>query len=133
MGTHPEPNGHVANEPLELPEEPLELPDEDVPFELPDDTTDDTIDDRTEYDLVLLRDGRHSFEYVIAVLRDVFGFSWEEGLELTLDMHLRGLSTVFTGSWKQVQRKRADVIAFGPDAWSLWSTGPLTVEVRLAE
>jgi ATP-dependent Clp protease adaptor protein ClpS len=125
MGTLPQPHAQEANEPDDLPDELYELPDEEEPYELPDDST--------EYELLLLNDDTHTFEYVVALLWKVFGLPWNEGFVLTLNIHNHGRCVVFKGTWDQVQRKRARVIAYGRDPIWPWSTGPLTVEIQPIE
>src|SRR5262245_59077544 len=99
MGTRSQSGGHGdAEDPFELPDEPDELPIEGEP-----------------YDLVLLNDDTHTFEYVTALLGDLFGLPWNEGLELTLRIHERGWAVVFTGTQQEVELKRLQVLARGPD------------------
>jgi ATP-dependent Clp protease adaptor protein ClpS len=109
-------------EPFDLPEEPYELPAEGKPLDLPDESA--------EYDLVILNDDTHTFEYVIGLLHDLFGVPWDDGFGMTETIDYRGERVVFTGTWQGVMQKRAEVIAYGPDPWLPNSTGPLKVEVR---
>lgn len=110
--------------PYDLPDEdePYDLPEEVEPFELPEDTA--------EYDLLVVNDDTHTAEYVAGLLEKLFGFTWAEGYALAWEIHNRGRAVVFTGSREQVERKRARVVAYGPDPWWPWSTGPLAVEIR---
>lgn len=104
------------------PEEQYELPAEGEPLDLPDEPT--------EYDLVILNDDTHTFEYVIALLHDLFGVPRDDGYGMTETIDYRGERVVFTGTWKEVMQKRDEVIAYGPDPRLPNSTGPLGVQIR---
>jgi ATP-dependent Clp protease adaptor protein ClpS len=101
------------------PEEPYELPDE--PDELPA--------EEETYDLVLLNDDTHSFEYVITLLHDLFGVSWDTGYGMAETIDYRGERVLFTGTRPEVELKRAEVLAYGPDRWT-GTAEPLGVEIR---
>ena len=102
--------------PFELPgEEPLDLPEPD---------------ESVRYDLVILNDDTHTFEYVIGLLHDVFGVSRDFGYGMAETIDYRGERVVFTGAWREVAQKRDAILAYGPDPWLPFSTGPLRVEIH---
>jgi len=105
--------GRGAEEPYDLPDEPDEFPIEGDPYEL-----------------ILLNDDTHTFEYVIALLGDLFGLSVEEGFALAQEIHERGWAVVFTGTRQEVELKRLQVLACGPDNLMWNSEGPLEVEIH---
>ena len=113
------PRGTAAN-PYELPDEPDGSA--DAPFDLSDGSG--------RYDLVILNDDTHTYEYVMALLHDLFGISWDWGFAMTETIDWRGWRVVFTGTWSEVARKRDAVLAYGPDPRLPTSTGPLQVEIR---
>jgi ATP-dependent Clp protease adaptor protein ClpS len=82
-----------------------------------------------QYNLVLLNDETHTFEFAIALLRDVFGLPWNEAFELTLDIHDRGRQIVFTGSQEEIESKRVRVAEYGTDPRLASSTGPIKSEI----
>lgn len=49
------------------------------------------------YHVILLNDEDHSFEFVINVLRLVFGFALEKAVQFTLEAHTKGRAIVWTG------------------------------------
>lgn len=104
-----------AEHPFDLPDEPLDLPEPD---------------ESVEYDLVIIDDDTHTFEYVIALLHDVFGVPWDEGFGMAETIDYRGRRVVFTGTWREVEAKRAAVAAYGPDPRLPTSTGPVNVEIQ---
>jgi ATP-dependent Clp protease adaptor protein ClpS len=50
------------------------------------------------YHVILLNDDHHSIEFVVGVLRKVFGFAPERAVELTLEAHESGRAVVWTGA-----------------------------------
>jgi ATP-dependent Clp protease adaptor protein ClpS len=110
-----------AEKPFELPDEPYELPEEEEPYELPLEPA--------KYDLVVLNDDTHTIEYVAWLLSDVLGIEWLEGYWLARKIHTMGQAVVFTGSRKQAERKRTQIVTYGPDPW-LEGKDQLTVEMR---
>lgn len=50
------------------------------------------------YHVILLNDDHHSFEFVINVLRKVFGFELEKAVQYTVEAHSTGRAIVWTGA-----------------------------------
>ena len=61
------------------------------------------------YHVILENDDFHSFDFVISVLRKVFGISEERALEFALQAHKTGRSIVWTGG-KEVAELKLDQI-----------------------
>ena len=49
------------------------------------------------YNVILLNDDFHSFDFVVMVLRKVYGVTQERGLQLALQAHETGRAVVWTG------------------------------------
>ena len=49
------------------------------------------------YYVILLNDDDHSFDFVINVLRKVFGFELEAAVQHTIEAHTKGRAIVWTG------------------------------------
>ncbi len=49
------------------------------------------------YHVILLNDDDHSFDFVINVLRKVFGFELEQAVQFTIEAHTKGRAVVWTG------------------------------------
>ncbi len=49
------------------------------------------------YHVILLNDDDHSFDFVINVLRKVFGFELERAVQFTIEAHTKGRAVVWTG------------------------------------
>jgi len=67
------------------------------------------------YNVVLLDDDDHSYEYVILMLKKVFGHPIEKGYEMAQEVDARGRVIVATTNLEQAELKRDQIHAFGPD------------------
>lgn len=67
------------------------------------------------YNVVLLDDNDHSYDYVIAMLNKVFGHPPEKGFELAKQVDSNGRVVVMTTNLEVAEMKRDEVHAFGPD------------------
>ena len=67
------------------------------------------------YDVVLLDDDDHSYEYVIYMLKKVFGHPPEKGYRMAMEVDSTGRVVVMTTNLEQAELKRDQVHAFGPD------------------
>jgi ATP-dependent Clp protease adaptor protein ClpS len=67
------------------------------------------------YNVVLFDDNDHSYEYVILMLRKIFGHSIEKGYEMAREVDSKGRVIVATTHLEQAELKRDQIQAFGPD------------------
>ncbi len=67
------------------------------------------------YNVVLLDDNDHSYDYVILMLKAVFGHPPEKGFELAKKVDANGRVVVMTTSLEVAEMKRDQIQAFGPD------------------
>jgi ATP-dependent Clp protease adaptor protein ClpS len=67
------------------------------------------------YNVVLLDDEDHTFEYVIHMLKVLFGHPPEKGYRLALEVHTAGRAVVATTNLEQAELKRDQIQSFGPD------------------
>lgn len=67
------------------------------------------------YNVVLLDDDDHSFEYVIYMLKKLFGHSLEKGYRMAMEVDASGRVVVATMNLEQAELKRDQIHAFGPD------------------
>ncbi len=70
------------------------------------------------YHVILLDDDYHTFEYVITMLQQLFGYPREKGYEMALEVHTTGRVIVLTTSLEHAELKRDQIHAFGPDLLS---------------
>ena len=67
------------------------------------------------YNVVLLDDDEHSFEYVIHMLGKIFGHPPEKGYGMAIEVHTSGRVVVDTTNLEKAELKREQIHAFGPD------------------
>src|SRR4051812_5506660 len=70
------------------------------------------------YHVVLLDDDDHTFEYVIAMLQQLFGYPREKGQQMANEVHNSGRCVVLTTTREHAELKRDQIHAFGPDPLS---------------
>src|SRR5271154_5834867 len=75
--------------------------------------------DRTKrqppYNVVLLNDDDHSYEYVIIMLQQLFGHPPEKGFKMAKEVDTQGRVIVLTTSKEHAELKQEQIHAFGPD------------------
>jgi ATP-dependent Clp protease adaptor protein ClpS len=67
------------------------------------------------YNVVLLNDDDHSFEYVMHMLQQLFGHPLERGYQMAYEVHTQGRVIVDTTTRERAELKRDQIHAFGPD------------------
>jgi ATP-dependent Clp protease adaptor protein ClpS len=70
------------------------------------------------YNVILLDDDYHTFEYVIGMLQKLFGYPRERGFQLAMEVHTSGRVIVLTTSKEHAELKQEQIHAFGPDEFS---------------
>lgn len=77
------------------------------------------------YNVVVLNDEEHTFDYVIELLTKLFAHSLQTAIELTWRIHLSGRAVVYTTHKEKAELKRDQVLTYGPDPRMDVSKGPL--------
>jgi ATP-dependent Clp protease adaptor protein ClpS len=67
------------------------------------------------YNVVLLDDDDHSYEYVIHMLKVLFGHPPQKGYRMAVEVDTAGRVIVATTHLEQAELKRDQIQAFGPD------------------
>lgn len=67
------------------------------------------------YNVVLLNDDDHSYEYVIAMLQQLFGYPKEKGFLMAKEVDTTGRVIVLTTTKEHAELKQDQIHAFGPD------------------
>ena len=67
------------------------------------------------YNVILLDDDDHSYEYVIFMLKTLFGHPPEKGYEMAVEVDTTGRVVVATTHLEEAELKRDQIQAFGPD------------------
>jgi ATP-dependent Clp protease adaptor protein ClpS len=68
-----------------------------------------------EYNVVLLDDDDHTYEYVIDMLRKLFGYAEEQAYDLACHVDLHKRVVVATTTQEHAELKRDQIHAFGRD------------------
>jgi ATP-dependent Clp protease adaptor protein ClpS len=77
------------------------------------------------FNVVVLNDEEHTFDYVIELLTKLFGHPLTAATELTWRIHRSGRAVVYTTHKEKAELKRDQVLAYGPDPRMDISKGPL--------
>ncbi len=67
------------------------------------------------YHVVLWDDDAHTFEYVIFMMRDLFGHTKETGRKIAATVHVQGRAVVYTAHLELAELKRDQIHAYGAD------------------
>jgi ATP-dependent Clp protease adaptor protein ClpS len=77
------------------------------------------------YNVVILNDEEHTFDYVIDLLTKIFRHSLTTAQDLTWRIHNSGRAIVYTTHKEKAELKREQVLSWGPDPRMSISKGPL--------
>ncbi|CAN5779631.1 ATP-dependent Clp protease adaptor ClpS [soil metagenome] len=101
-------------------------------FVLPAEKQEQKIEGLPPYNVVLLDDNDHSYEYVILMLKKVFGHSIEKGYEMAQEVDAKGRVVVATTNLEQAELKRDQIQSFGPDPMIPHCKGSMSATVEPA-
>src|SRR5947209_7690451 len=80
------------------------------------------LEERTQrqppYNVVLLDDDEHTYEYVILMLQALFGYPQEKGYQMAKEVDTNGRVIVLTTTKEHAELKQDQIHAFGPDPFS---------------
>ena len=85
------------------------------------------------YNVVILNDEEHTFDYVIDLLTKLFRHALPTAEALTWEIHNRGRAIVYTTHKEKAELKRDQVLACGADPRMAISKGPLGCYIEPAE
>lgn len=85
------------------------------------------------YNVIILNDEEHTFEYVIELLTKLFRHPLPVAEALTWQIHNRGRAVVYTTHKEKAELKREQVVSYGADPRMKESKGPLGCYIEPAE
>jgi len=85
------------------------------------------------YNVILLNDDDHSFEYVIGMLKQLFAFPVEKGMQHAKEVHEQGRTILLTTTKEHAELKQEQIHAFGPDKMIPRCQGSMSAEIEPAE
>ncbi len=77
------------------------------------------------WNVVLLDDNDHSYDYVIEMLQDIFGHSRIKAFRMAVEVDTAGRVIVYTGLLEHAEMKRDQIHAYGADYRISWSEGSM--------
>lgn len=85
------------------------------------------------YNVILLNDDDHSVEYVVRMMKQLFGHLQEQGLKIAEEVHKKGRCIVDGPTSKErAELKQEQIHAFGPDPLIGRCKGSMTCEIEPA-
>jgi ATP-dependent Clp protease adaptor protein ClpS len=100
---------------------------------LPETATEQKTQRQPPYHVILLNDDDHSYEYVIEMLKALFGYPVEKGYQLAKIVDTKGRAIVCTTSLERAELKRDQIHAYGPDPRIPRCSGSMTAIIEPAE
>jgi ATP-dependent Clp protease adaptor protein ClpS len=76
---------------------------------------DEKVKRQPPYNVILLNDDDHTYEYVIAMLQTLFGHPPEKGYQMAKEVDTTGRVIVMTTTMEHAELKRDQIHAFGAD------------------
>ena len=84
------------------------------------------------YNVILLDDDHHTFEYVIVMLHQLFGHPPERGYQMACEVNDTGRVIVLTTTREHAELKQEQIHAFGADPLARESAGSMTAIIEPA-
>ena len=85
------------------------------------------------YHVVLLNDDDHSYQYVIVMLKDLFGHPVEKGFKLAEMVDKKGRAIVLTTTLEHAELKQDQIHAYGADPTIPRCKGSMSAVLEAAE
>jgi ATP-dependent Clp protease adaptor protein ClpS len=82
------------------------------------------------YHVVLWNDDDHTYEYVVVMLRRLFGHPPEKGLQIAEEVDRTGRAVVLTTTREHAELKRDQIHAFGADRLLARSKGSMSASIE---
>lgn len=93
----------------------------------------DDTDPPKRWNVVLIDDNDHSYEYVIAMMQKLFGHSIERGYQIAKKVDNDGRAVCLTTHKEHAELKRDQILGFGADPLMSTSKGSMTAVIEPAE
>jgi ATP-dependent Clp protease adaptor protein ClpS len=82
------------------------------------------------YHLILLDDQHHTYQYVVLMLGDLFGYGPEKSFAIACVVDSQGQAIVMTAGKEQVSQKQDQIHAYGADPWMETSAGSMSAIIE---
>lgn len=74
--------------------------------------------DIPQYHVILLDDNTHTYDYVIEMLMEIFGYNSSTAFQMACEVDILGKVIVYTSNKEHAEYKRDQIVNYGPD-WRL--------------
>ena len=85
------------------------------------------------YNVILLDDNDHSYEYVIEMLKSIFGYDEPKGYTMAKEVDSKGRVIVLTTHKEHAELKRDQIHAYGADARVATCKGSMSAIIEPAD
>lgn len=83
--------------------------------------------------MILHDDDTHTFEYVIQMMADIFGYELQRGIEIANEVNESGRVIVVTCHKELAELRVEQILEYGEDPYSENSTGSMKATMEPAE
>ena len=85
------------------------------------------------WNVVLLDDNDHTYDYVIEMLQSIFRHSRAAAFRMAVEVDTAGRVIVYTGPLEHAEMKRDQIHSYGADYRIYWSEGSMSAVLEPAE
>lgn len=85
------------------------------------------------YHVILWDSDDHSYEYVVTMLQELFGYKPAKGFLMAKEVDTKGKVVVLTTTLEHAELKRDQIHAYGPDKAMASSKGPMWASIEPAD
>lgn len=82
------------------------------------------------YQVILLDDQEHTYDYVMEMLKQLFGFGRPQAFMMADQVHNKGRAIVLTTTKEHAELKREQIVAFGADPRVADSKGSMSAVIE---
>ena len=95
---------------------------------------DETLDEEGKFfHVILLNDEDHTYDYVIEMLMEIFGFGEDKAYQHTVEVDTKGHTRLATLPLPDAEKKRDAIHAYGPDIRLPRSMGAMAALIEPAD
>ena len=84
------------------------------------------------YHVILWNDNDHSYDYVVEMMRKLFGYQQERGFQIAKEVDKSGKAVCVTTTLEHAELKRDQIHAYGPDKGIQRCKGSMSATIEAA-